>query len=102
MILEANVTDDYRSYTILDAHTGRCLDQEYIFYVDSDRGFYRRYLVDSLNRAYFWDRRTKQPAKEDTPDKFKEVAWETVRRPVAIFKKGLPSDEEEAAARQPA
>jgi hypothetical protein len=101
MILDVS-TGNQKGYTVLDAHTGQCLDG-HTFYADSDRGFYRRYLLDALNRPYFWDRRTKQPADKDTPEAFKEVAWETVRRPIAIFKKG-PSgeEEEEAEAPQPA
>jgi hypothetical protein len=93
MILDATDGKTYTGYTILDALTGRCLDDQYIFYADSDRGFYKRYLVDDKNRAWFWDRRTRQKADGDTPDQFKEVAWELVRRPIAIFKKA--TDEED-------
>jgi hypothetical protein len=100
MILDAK-TDSGKGYTVLDAHTGRCLDTDHVFYADSDRGFYRRYLTDALGRPYFWDRRTKEPATKDTPDAFKEIAWETVRRPIAIFKKG-PSGEEKEEVKQPA
>jgi hypothetical protein len=86
MILDGRKGDS-RGYTILDAETGRCLDGDRLFYADSDRGFYRRYLGDPDGKTYFWDRRTRQPATGDTPEKFKEVAWETVRRPIAIFRK---------------
>jgi hypothetical protein len=89
MILDGK-KDNSQGYTILDAATGRCLDGDRLFYADSDRGFYRRYLSDEAGKTYFWDRRTKTPAAADTPEKFKEVAWETVRRPIAIFRKGEP------------
>jgi hypothetical protein len=87
MILDARHIENARGYTILDAATGRCLDKEHIFYADSDLGFYRRYLTDEQNNTYWWDRRTRQKATMDTPDRFREVAWTTVRRSIAIFKK---------------
>jgi hypothetical protein len=84
MILDASKGEG-RGYTILDAATGRCLDNDRVFYADSDRGFYRHYLNDANGRSYMWDRRTKLPATDDTPKQFCEVAWATVRRPIAIF-----------------
>jgi hypothetical protein len=89
MILDGRKGDG-EGYTILDAATGRCLDNDRLFYVDSDRGFYRRYLSDDRGNTYTWDRRTRTPSTPDTPAKFREMAWETVRRAVAIFRKGEP------------
>jgi hypothetical protein len=94
MIFDMN-RGDHLDYTILDGNTAQCLDGERIFYADSDRGFYRRYLVDKDGASYVWDRRTKQRANSSTPEKFQEAAWETVRRPIAIFKKGDKYNDEE-------
>ena len=81
-------TPGFESYTVLDAETGRCLDAHRIFYADSDRGFYRAYITGADGQTYTWDRRTKERATVDTPDKYVEVAWEQVHRRIAIFKKG--------------
>jgi hypothetical protein len=78
----------YKEYTILDGRTGRCLDDQRIFYADSDRGFYRAYIVGGNGQPYLWDRRTKERAGPETPEKYRELAWEQVHRPIAIFKKG--------------
>jgi hypothetical protein len=72
-------------YTIHDAMTGESLDNNLIFYADSDRGFYRCYLKDQTGNPYLWDRRIKQPPIPQTPQKYIEMAWEQVNRPIAIF-----------------
>jgi hypothetical protein len=72
-------------YTVLDAQTGKSLDDDLVFYVDSDRGFYRHYIKGPSDQPYYWDRRTKEQAIEETPKKYLELAWKQVNRSVVIF-----------------
>jgi hypothetical protein len=77
---------DYRNdpatalqFTVYDAMTGRCLDAEHVFYVDTDRGFYDVYVT--INRAIIADPTTGRAMTERR------------RRPVAVFRKSEASSE---------
>ena len=80
-----------RGYSVFDAATGECLDHEHIFYADDEAGFYRRHMLDEDGQMWVWDSRDKRrltgtfrDPKNPVPDECREVAWEEIRRCIAI------------------